>query len=175
VLPVYGIGYAAATGVPFSRFLREARSEYGWEAVAESPGRRLLRTLPPARAGWARLGRGRWDENGLSLGVEVDEGGPQVVVLGGRRLSERAAAVALDGRPLVSRARSANWAVFETDIDRGPHRIDLRWPPTSDPRDPDYLYFAAIVAAGRASDSLDLPARGNETAEARVSSSGDKP
>jgi hypothetical protein len=89
--------------------------------------------------------------------LEVDTGGPHVVVLGGRRLAERADRVLLDGEALEARARSANWAVYEADIVRGAHRLELLWPERSAARDADYLYFAAVVAMSHAPGYLDLP------------------
>ena len=93
------------------------------------------------------------------MDLEVDTGGPQVVVLGGRRLAQRADPVILDGRTLEARSRSANWAVFEVDLARGRHRLELLWPERSAARDADYLYFAAVVAMSHAPDYLDLPVR----------------
>jgi hypothetical protein len=160
ILPVYAIGYAAAPGRPFPRFLKQAQTDYGWEDVAGGPGKqRLLRTEAPARPGLAHFARGRWGQAGLFVGLETDTGGPQVVVLGGRGLAERADRVLLDGEELEARARSANWAVYEADIVRGPHRLELLWPERSAARDADYLYFAAVVAMSHASGYLDLPAQ----------------
>jgi hypothetical protein len=174
-LPVYGIEYAAGTAHPFSRYLREAPFDYGWEILAEAPHRRFVRTLSPARPGWARLGRGRWDDNGLSVDLETDREGPHLVVLGGRRLDERADRVVLDGRTLRRRSRAPNWAVLDADIHAGSHRLELLWPERSEARDPDYLYFAAVVAADHAPESLEVPPGGNPAVPGTVSSSGDRP
>jgi hypothetical protein len=79
-----------------------------------------------------------------------------VVVLGGRRLSERAPRIQLDGHLLDNGRRSGNWGIFEAELSDGPHLLEL--PSLADGADPEaeYVYFAAIVHADRAGAYLGL-------------------
>jgi len=142
VLPLYGIGFAAAPGKPFSNYLKSA--PYGWRSIAETDNAAFVRTDAAALPGVARLSRAAGAPGRLTIAIEPDGPGAYVLVLGGRRLDRRAPKLALDGRPLEGR-RHGNWAVFEVDLGPGTHRLELPELATGPDPEADYLYFAAAV------------------------------
>jgi len=157
ILPLYGIEYVAAVGRPFVLFASQRESDYGWEIAARGVGmKRLLRATPVLRPAVGRWGRGTWDDEGLHVSVEPDIAGPQLVVLGGRRLDERAPRILLDGRALESRALSGNWAILNAEMTKRPHRLELLWAEGSRARDSDYLYYAVVVASEHVSEYFGL-------------------
>jgi hypothetical protein len=157
ILPLYSIGLAGAPAKPFANFLKEASARYGWPVVAETDSSALVRTVAPALPGAARLLAGDSISGALSIGVEVDAPGPHVVILGGRRLADRAPRVVLDGHPLENGRRSANWAVFLSDLGPGPHRLELPAHDSGPDPQADYLYFISIIHRDWAPRYLVLP------------------
>ncbi len=145
ILPVYSIAFAGATGKPFARFLSEARTTYGWTAVAETENQELLRTEVAPLAGVARLGHGRYGPHGLDIDLEVTDPGRQVVLLGGRGLAVRARRIEIDGLELAGAVRSPNWAVGDLELAAGPHRLHLDWQAPDYVLESDYLYFAGVL------------------------------
>jgi len=145
ILPVYSIAFAGATGKPFARFLSEARTTYGWTAVAETENQELLRTEVAPLAGVARLGHGRYGPHGLDIDLEVTDPGRQVVLLGGRGLAVRARRIEIDGLELAGAIRSPNWAVGDLELAAGPHRLHLAWQAPDYVLESDYLYFASVL------------------------------
>lgn len=156
ILPVYRIGFAGGPGKPYSNFLKENAPRYGWPIVAYNDSAALARTDAARLPGVARLGPGPARPGTFTIRVEPDAPGPHVVLLGGRRLGERAPAIALDGQALAGGRRSANWAVFEARLGAGPHVLEL--PSLDAGPDPqaDYLYFAAVVSRDAASRYVTL-------------------
>ena len=154
ILPTYHIGFAAAPAKPFSSYVKDASQRYGWPMVVETDNAAFARTDPPRLPGLARLAPTESAGTVLAIRVEPDAPGRHVLVLGGRRLSERAPQIWLDGRPLTGGRRSGNWAVFDAELESGPHVLEL--PARADGPDPeaDYLYFAAVVHVDRASEYL---------------------
>jgi hypothetical protein len=158
ILPVYRLGYAAALGRPFSGHLERVGPSYGWPVVTRAGNGILVRTDTAHLPGLARLGPLASAPATLQIGVTPDAPGPHLVVLGGRRLANRAPRILLDGRPLEDGRRSPNWAVFETELSAGDHVLEL--PSHEDGPDPEaeYLYFAAAVRRDVAVRYLVLPA-----------------
>jgi hypothetical protein len=159
VLPLYGIGFAAAPAKPLSNHLKALGPAYGWPVVAQTDNAAFVRTDVPALPGVARVGLARGEAGTLAIRVEPERPGPHLVILGGRRLSERAPIVMLDGRELEPRGREGNWAVFEAALDAGPHTLQL--PSLEHGPDPaaDYLYFAAAVHQDLAAQYVALGTR----------------
>lgn len=151
ILPVYRIAFAGGPAKPFSNFLKDASSRYGWPIVVETDNAAFVRTDVAALPGVARLAPGGSSGEALTIRVEPEQPGAHVVILGGRRLEQRAPRVLLDGRPLEPVRRSGNWAVFEADLAAGSHVLAL--PSHEDGPDPeaDYLYFAAVLHRDTAS------------------------
>jgi hypothetical protein len=145
VLPLYSIGFAGAPAKPFATFLKEARLRYGWPTIVETDSAALLRTDVARLPGVARMAPGESSASTLAIRVETHTAGAQLLVLGGRKLAERAPRIALDGRVLEQGRRSATWAVFDVELAAGGHVLEL--PALAIGREPeaDYLYFAAVV------------------------------
>ena len=156
ILPVYRIGFAGGPAKPFSTYVKDASLRYGWPIVTQTDNAALVRTDVPRLPGLARLGPGEFEGPLFAMEVTLDGPGPHVIVLGGRRLLERAPAIQLDGHPLEGGRRTANWAVFDAELAAGPHRLEL--PSHASGSDPqaDYLYFAVVVHRARAGDYLGL-------------------
>jgi hypothetical protein len=157
VLPVYGVAFAGAPAKPFSNHLKEASARYGWPLLAQQPNAALVRTLAAGLPGAARVTAASKREGILSIRLEVDKPGRHVLLLGGRRLSERAPAIVLDGRPLDGCRRSANWASCTVEIGGGVHVLEL--PSLDSGPDPqaDYLYFLELLHAEEAPRYVRLP------------------
>jgi hypothetical protein len=160
ILPVYRIGFAGGPAKPFSGYLKDAGARYGWPVVAQTDNAALVRTDVPPLPGLARLALAEPESASasasatLAIRVDPDTPGPHVVVLGGRRLVERAPRPTLDGRPLEGGLLSRNWAVYGAELAAGAHRLEL--PSHAGGADPeaDYLYFAAVVHRDRAAAYL---------------------
>jgi hypothetical protein len=159
ILPVYQIGFAGGPGKPFSTRLKEASVEYGWPMLAETDSAAFVKTPPAHLPGVARLAPGPASPELAAIRVEIEQAGPQVVILGGRELDTRAGEVLLDGRPLEAGERRGNWAVFAVELAAGPHLLQL--PSLALGPDPqaDYLYFAAVIHADVAGRYVALGAR----------------
>jgi hypothetical protein len=156
ILPVYRIGLAGGPAKPLSTYVKDASPRYGWPIVTQTDSAALVRTDVASLPGVARLGPGALAGPLLAIAVTPDAPGPHVIVLGGRRLRERAPEIQLDGRPLAGGRRTGNWAVFEAELAAGPHRLEL--PSHASGLDPqaDYLYFAAAVQRSHARDYVGL-------------------
>ncbi len=151
VLPLYRIGFAAAPAKPFSNHLKQASPRYGWPMLAETDNAAFVRTDVAPLSGVARLAPGGSSGERLAIRVEPERAGAHLVILGGRRLEQRAPRVLLDGRPLEPGRRGGNWAVYDAELTAGAHRLEL--PSLDEGADPeaDYLYFAAVVHRDAAS------------------------
>jgi hypothetical protein len=145
ILPVYSIGLAGAPAKPFATFLKEASARYGWPVVAETDSSELLRTVTPSLPGVARFLGGDSRAGTFSIPLEVDIPGPHVAILGGRSLADRAPRVVLDGHQLAEGRRSANWAVFFSNLGPGQHRLELPAHDSGPDPEADYLYFISII------------------------------
>jgi len=156
ILPVYHIGFAAAPAKPFANSLKDAAPRYGWPMVVATDNAAFLRTDVPTLPGVARLARAEAPRDTLAIRVEAAQAGPHLVVLGGRRLESRATQPLMDGHELQPRRRLGNWAVFEAELAKGPHLLEL--PSLESRADPeaDYLYFAAVVSREAAPNYLAL-------------------
>jgi hypothetical protein len=160
ILPVYSIALAGATGKPFARFLAQTHADYGWPVLAENESQELLRTEVTPLPGVARLGHGRYGPDGLDLEFEVTEPGPQIVILGGRGLADRARLLEIDGHELGGALRLGNWARGRVDLPAGPHRLHLAWHKPDYVLESDYLYFAGVIQEGGAGRYLRLRSPG---------------
>jgi hypothetical protein len=154
ILPVYGIAFAGGPGKPFSALLKEASPRYDWPILASNDSAALVRTDAARLPGVARLGFARAQSGHFGIRVETDAPGPQLILLGGRRLGERAPSITLDGRALDGGRRSPNWAALEAEVGPGPHLLELPSLDTGAEPEADYLYFAAVVSRERAGDYL---------------------
>jgi hypothetical protein len=162
ILPIYHIGYAAAPAKPFSGSLKEAAPRYGWPMLVETDNAAFLRTDVTALPGVARLTRAGAPREAFAIRVDVVQGGPQVIVLGGRRLDSRLSQLLLDSHELQQRTRLGNWAVFEAVLAAGPHLLELPSLDTAADPEADYLYFAAVVSREAAPSYLALGATSRE-------------
>ena len=146
ILPVYGIRYAASIGAPFNFELPRVAAENAWPLLATTPGKHFLyRTVGPDLPGVARASRGVFDESGFRVDLDVGATSRHRIVLGGRRLSERAPTLRVDGREIAVEARDLSWIVAEADLSAGRHvltlpRVNVRWEEES-----DFVYFLAAV------------------------------
>jgi hypothetical protein len=156
ILPVYSIALAGATGKPFARFLAQAHADYGWPVLAENESQELLRTEVAPLPGLARLGQGRYGPDGFDLDFEVTEPGAQIVILGGRGLTDRARRIEIDGHELEGALRLGNWARGRVELPAGPHRLHLAWQKPDYVLDSDYLYFAGFIQEAGAARYLRL-------------------
>jgi hypothetical protein len=146
ILPVYGIRYAASIGAPFNFELPKVASENEWPLVATTQERHFLyRTEGPDLPGVARAARGVFDESGFKVDLEVAAAGRHRIVVGGRKLDERAPLLLIDGRVVEPRDRDPSWIVAAADLSAGRHSLAL---PRRNPRwqeDSDFLYFLAAI------------------------------
>jgi hypothetical protein len=172
ILPVYGITLAGAPAKPFANFVKAASARYGWPLLAETENAALARTVADRLPGVAEITSAASRAGTLSVRLEVHEGGPQVLILGGRRLAERAPTLVLDGRTLDGCRRNANWAVCTTETSAGALTIELpsrEWGP--DP-EADYLYFLALVQRERLSGYVRVSFLETASSEERPRPSG---
>jgi hypothetical protein len=63
----------------------------------------------------------------------------------------------LDGRELGDGRRSANWAVFFSDLGPGKHRLELPSHDSGPDPESDYLYFANLIHQDWASRYVVFP------------------
>jgi hypothetical protein len=175
ILPVYRIGFAAGPGKPFSNLLKDASPRYGWPMVAQTDNAAFVRTDVPRLPGVARLSPGTASPSSFAIRIEPDRPGPHVIVIGGRRLSERAPHMQLDRRPLTGGQRTANWAVFEVELGVGTHLLEL--PSHAEGHDPaaDYVYFAAVVHGDQSAAYLAAPAAEDRGASRTQDAGGSLP
>ena len=145
ILPVYGIAFAGAPAKPFATAVKDASARYGWLLVAQADNAALARADVARLPGVARIVAAASRDGTLSIRLGVEQAGPQLLVLGGRRLAERAPAPSLDGRTLDGCRRSANWAACPVEVAAGAHTLEL--PSLESGADPqaDYLYFLALL------------------------------
>ena len=167
ILPVYRIGFAGGPGKPFSGHLKEASHLYSWPMVASNDSAALLRTDAARLPGVARLSPGSSPAASIAIRVETDSPGPQLILLGGRRLAKRAPRITLDGRALEGGRRSPNWALFETELGPGAHLLELPSLEAGAEPEADYLYFAAVLQRALSGRYL-----GQQTAEGVAGEAG---
>jgi hypothetical protein len=156
ILPLYAIGFAGAPAKPFASFLKEAHLRYGWPTIVETDSAALLRTDVAVLPGVASMAPGESSAATLAIRVQIDAPGPQLAVLGGRKLAERAPRIALDGRALEGGRRSANWALFDVELPAGAHVLELPAHVTGPEPEADYLYFTAVIHRDHANRYLRL-------------------
>ncbi len=154
---MYGIGLAGGPGKPFSAFLERASVQYGWPVLAQNKASALVRTETASLPGLARVVSAASSAGTLSIRLAVERSGPHVLVLGGRRLADRAPVISLDGRTLDGCRRRANWAVCTSEIGAGEHRLELPSHESGSDPEADYLYFVALVHRDQAAAYLSLP------------------
>jgi hypothetical protein len=145
ILPLYSIGFAGAPAKPFSNFLKDASRRYEWPTIVETDRASLLRTTVAALPGVARLIDSTSTPETLSIRFAVETAGRQVLILGGRKLAQRAPRIVLDGRELEDGRRSGNWAVFTTELAAGEHRLELPSHDSGPDPESDYVYFASLI------------------------------
>jgi hypothetical protein len=145
ILPLYSIGFAGAPAKPFSNFLKDASRQYEWPIVVETDRAALLRTTAAELPGVARVAGSEWTPETLTIHFDVETAGRHMLVLGGRRLAERAPRIVLDGDVFEGGQRSANWALFSSKLDAGAHRLELPSHNTGPDPESDYLYFISLV------------------------------
>ena len=162
ILPLYSIGWAGAPAKPFSNLLKDASRRYEWPMVVETARAALVRTTVVPLPGVARLVEGRSTSSTLSIRFDAAAAGRHVLILGGRKLAERAPRIVLDGRELEDGRRSANWAVFARELAAGGHRLELPADNAGPDPESDYLYFAALIHAGWLSDYVALGDHAND-------------
>ncbi len=145
-LPLYRIGYAASVGPPFNFELPGTAAENQWPLMATTPDRHFLyKVKSPDLPGVARASPGVFDESGFRVDLEVGARGRHLIVLGGRKLAERAPLVRVDGHALLPLARDLSWIVAPAELSAGRHTLTLphanaRWQEES-----DFVYFLAAV------------------------------
>ena len=146
ILPVYGIRYAASINAPFNFELPGVASQNQWPLLATTPDRHFLYKVDsPDLPGVARASHGVFDPSGFRMDLEVSAAGRHRIVLGGRRLSERAPILLIDGREIAPVARDQGWIVAEADLSGGRHSLAL---PRTSPQwqeESDFVYFLAAV------------------------------
>jgi hypothetical protein len=145
VLPVYRLRYGAALGYPFSGPLADAAQLNRWPLLAQDGDSRFHRIGATALPGVARLGAGTYSASGFTVAVDVDEPGLQRIVIGGRKLHDRAPSVTMDGREISVRERNAHWIVGDADLAAGRHVLALPRDSAHWAEECDFLYFLAIV------------------------------
>ena len=157
ILPVYGITFAGAPAKPFATAVKAASERYGWPILAQADNAALARATVAPLPGVARVAGAEADGGTLRIRLEVERTGGQWLVVGGRRLAERAPALALGGRPLGECRRDARWAVCAVEAAAGPLVLEI--PSHEEGTDPeaDYLYFLALVHRDEAARYLRLP------------------
>jgi hypothetical protein len=122
----------------------------------ETDSAALLRTDVAVLPGVASMAPGESSAATLAIRVQIDAPGPQLAVLGGRKLAERAPRIALDGRALEGGRRSANWALFDVELPAGAHVLELPAHVTGPEPEADYLYFTAVIHRDHANRYLRL-------------------
>ena len=75
ILPVYRIGFAGGPAKPFSNFLKDASSRYGWPILAQTDNAAFVRTDVPRLSGVARLTPLESPGSTLAIRVEPDAPG----------------------------------------------------------------------------------------------------
>jgi hypothetical protein len=145
VLPVYDIRYGAALGAPFSGPLADVAQANRWPLLAQSGDSRFHRVSATALPGTARLASGTYSSSGFTVAVDVDEPGLQRIVIGGRKLHDRAPHVAIDGREVAVRERNARWIVGHAELSAGRHVLTLPRESAVWREESDFLYFLAVV------------------------------
>jgi hypothetical protein len=145
ILPVYGITLAGAPAKPFASAVKDASARYGWPLLAQADNAALARTVVARLPGVARVATVVSRGGTLTIRLEVEQAGPHLLVLGGRRLAERAPSPVFDGRVIGDCRRKANWAACTVEAAARTHELDL--PSCEAGADPeaDYLYFIALV------------------------------
>ena len=172
ILPVYGITLAGAPGKPFAVAVKEASARYGWPLLVQTDNAALARTIVPLLPGVARVGSVASRAGTLTIRLEVQQAGPQLLILAGRRLSERAPELVLGGRAIGGCRRQSNWAVCTVEAASGTLALEL--PSRESGADPeaDYLYFLALLHRDEAGRYVRLPWLEEPPGEERARPSG---
>jgi hypothetical protein len=157
ILPVYAITLAGAPAKPFSNAVKAASLRYGWPVLAQTDNAALARTLAAELPGVAGVAGASSRAGTLTIHMRVTEAGPQVLLLAGRRLTERAPSIVLDGRILDGCRRDANWAVCTTEAPAGAAVIELPSLRSGSNPEADYLYFLALVHREKLGRYVRLP------------------
>lgn len=157
VLPVYGIVLAGAPAKPFAVAVKDASARYGWPLVVQTGNAALARTVVPRLPGVGRIDSVASHAGTLTIRLEVQQPGPHVLILGGRRLSERAPEIVIGGRAAGGCRRHSNWAVCATDAPDGTLALELPSHDSGADPDADYLYFLALVHRDEAGRYVRLP------------------
>jgi hypothetical protein len=145
-LPLYRIGYAVSIGPPFNFELPGRAAENQWPLVATTPDRHFLyKVTSPDLPGVARASPGVFDEWGFRVDLEVRADGRHLIVLGGRKLAERAPRVVVDGRELAPVARDSSWIVAEAPLSAGRHTLALPRAHAQWREECDFVYFLAAI------------------------------
>jgi hypothetical protein len=157
ILPLYSISFAGAPGKPFAVSLKDASARYGWPLLAQTANSALALTEVARLPGVARVASASSRAGTLTIRLEVERPGPQLLVLGGRRLAERAPVIGFGGRALDRCRRRANWAVCAVDVAAGEHSLELPSHESGPDPEADYLYFIALVHRDESDRYLALP------------------
>jgi hypothetical protein len=157
ILPVYGITLAGAPAKPFATAVKAASARYGWPLLAQADNAALARTTVAVLPGAARVTGAGSRDGTLTIRMEIERAGPQLLILGGRQLAERAPTLLLGGQPLVDCRRDANWAVCTTEAGVGALPLELPSHEAGADPEADYLYFLALVHRDEAARYVRLP------------------
>jgi hypothetical protein len=145
VLPVYDIRYGAALGHPFSGPLADVAQANRWPLLAQAGDFRFHRVGATTLTGVARLSPGTYSSSGFTVAVDVDEPGLQRIVIGGRKLHDRAPSVTIDGREIAVRERNAHWIIGHAELAAGRHELALPRASAQWAEESDFVYFLAVV------------------------------
>jgi hypothetical protein len=172
ILPVYGITFAGAPAKPFANTVKDASVRYGWPLLAQASNAALARTVVARLPGVAQVTEVASRGATLTIRLDVEQGGSQLLILGGRRLSDRAPEIVLGGRAIGGCRRADNWAVCTTDAPSG--AVELELPSHESGADPeaDYLYFLALLHRDEAERYVRLPWLEDPSGELRARPSG---
>ena len=156
--------------------MKEASARYGWPLLVQADNAALARTDRRRRcpALPASAGRGVAWRDARDPARGPSRPGPQLLVLGGRRLAERAPELVFDGRALGGCRRQANWAAaLSRPTLRGsaPRSSCRRCESGADP-EADYLYFVAMLHRDEAGRYVRLPWLEEPPGEERARRSG---
>jgi hypothetical protein len=157
VLPVYEITLAGAPAKPFATAVKEASERYGWPLLAQTDSAALARTVVARLPGVAPVVSSASRGGTLAIRLEVARAGPQVLIVAGRRLAERAPNLVLDGRAVGGCRRDANWAVCMTEAPAGALTFELPAREAGADPEADYLYFIALIESDQVDRYVRLP------------------
>jgi hypothetical protein len=172
ILPVYGITLAGAPAKPFANAVKDASARYGWPVLAQASNAALARTVVARLPGVAQVTEVASRGATLTIRLGVEQGGSQLLILGGRRLSDRAPEIVLGGRAIGGCRRADNWAVCTTDAPSGAVALELPSHESGADPEADYLYFLALLHRDEAGRYVRLPWLEDPSGELRARPSG---